>query len=176
MNDTTHSSGFQITGRHAFMAMAVFFGIIFLSNAVMIYLAVSTFPGNVSDTAYQDGRDYNQLLEAASQQQALGWQTEASLEKLPAQNAERRALVRLHYTNREGEPLTGLQVSGALMRPSQQGTDVTLDLVPQGSGVYAVQISLPYDGLWDLKVTAKNNDGLTHKFEQRLFVPENSEK
>lgn len=176
MNDTTHSSGFQFTGRHVFMAIAAFFGVIFLSNAVMIYLAVSTFPGNVSETAYQDGRDYNELLEAARRQQALGWQTEASLEKLPAQGAGRRALVRLHYTDREGDPVTGLQISGALMRPSQQGTDVSFDLVPHGSGIYAAQISLPHDGLWDLKVTAKNTDGLTHKFEQRLFVPESSTK
>jgi nitrogen fixation protein FixH len=57
-----------------------------------------------------------------------------------------------------GEPLRGLDVTAALVRPTSAGFDTKLALEPQGFGEYRAEAALPLAGQWDVRVSARHGD------------------
>ncbi len=48
------------TGRHLLYWLLGFFGVMMVANAIFIWLALNTFTGVISKTAYQESITYNQ--------------------------------------------------------------------------------------------------------------------
>ncbi len=61
------------TGRHMWMVMVAFFGVVVAVNLVMARFAVSTFSGTVVDNSYVASQEFNGWLAQARTQKALGW-------------------------------------------------------------------------------------------------------
>ncbi|MCU0895282.1 MAG: FixH family protein [Rhodospirillales bacterium] len=140
-------------------------------NAVMATLAVSTFPGLQAEDAYNKGLRYNDSLAAGREQERRGWRMTLQLKPLPASGeGSRDAELTVAFVDREGQPLDRLEVEAALHRPTVAGFDRTLPLEPQGGGVYAGVVSLPFAGQWEARITGRRGAD-SHQTTQRLFLP-----
>jgi nitrogen fixation protein FixH len=159
MSATDTTPGFRIRGWHVLVAMILFFGIITAVNAVMITLAIKSFPGQVSVTPYEDGVAYNARLERMAAQERLGWRASAGIEG---------GQVVLRFRDRLDGPVEGLRLTAALQRPATEAGRLAPAFRAVEPGVYAADVS-GLTGAWDLTFEAVDPQGHRFEGERRLM-------
>ncbi|MFN3522777.1 MAG: FixH family protein [Phenylobacterium sp.] len=157
MTDTT--PGFRIRGWHVLVAMIGFFGVITAVNAVMITLAIQSFPGQVSVTPYEDGIAYNRRLAQMAAQERLGWRAVAGV---------RGEEVVVEIRDRLDGPVEGLKVTGRLERPATESGRINPAFKEIAPGVYAARAGA-MSGAWDLTFDAVDAGGRRFEGERRLM-------
>ena len=70
-----------ITGRMVLLYFVAFFGIIFAMNFYMVRVAISSFSGVETESAYKAGLSFKNDVAAAHAQDARHWTVEASLQR-----------------------------------------------------------------------------------------------
>lgn len=148
------------THRTALYGVLAFFGIIFAANGVFVYYALSSWPGLVSETAYEDGLQFNTGLQQAEAQKARGWRSDLKV------TSERTLSLRIddHSEN----ALTGLIVTARLTRPAHDRDDQDLILRPGPGGIY---VSQPVaGGAWRVRILAKAVTGEIYRRDHELMV------
>lgn len=156
----------EIKGKHVLAAMLGFFGIILVVNGIFTYFALSTFTGLSKDDAYRRGRAYNQTIEAAARQQALGWNVQAE-HRFTADGAF-ELIVRPRDKN--GAPLTGLRIEAYMARPTQADLDRSISVTETEAGLYRGTVDLPSKGQWDLELRASRGPGTDFVSQNRIVV------
>ncbi len=149
-----------LTGRHVALGVAGFFAVVIGLDALFVTWAVQTFPGEVSERAYEDGLAYNQTLAERRAQESLGWTAQVRQGAVPGQ-------VTASFSDAEGATLAGLTVQAALTRPATDAGAATVALRAVQPGVYAGATPLQA-GAWDLKLTARDGRGRTFEATRRL--------
>jgi len=137
------------------------FGLVFAVNGIFIWLALSTWSGLTTDHPYERGLAYNQTLQEAAAEAALGWHSELEFKN-------HRLLVRFH--DRSGGALDRLQVTARFVRPTSDGADRNLPLDAVGDGGYTATVDLPLPGQWQVLVKAEGRAGSYH-LARRLIAP-----
>ena len=166
-NSDKDRKSFELTGKHVLIGFVLFFGLIFASNAVMISLAVKTFPGLQSKSAYKAGRNYNEQIEQANVQQQLGWRTSVEVDEEGTGAPHVRVVFHDKYEN----PLSDLTVTGTLQRTVHSFDDVVLEFNKRGNGIYEVSVDgQTHRGQWRLKIEAVNRAGDTFQIEQKVYI------
>lgn len=153
--------GFRISGRHVLFAVIAFFGVIIAVNAYFLVAAYRTFPGQVSETPYEDGIGFNRTVAQRRAQAELGWSATAT-------NAAEGVEVALR--DRAGKPLTGLKVEGVLRRPATQAGQIGLKFSEVSAGRYVAKAG-PGSGAWDLHFAAQGAGSELFEGERRLTWP-----
>jgi nitrogen fixation protein FixH len=126
-------------------------------NGLMAFYAVSTFTGLTTGQAYDRGRAYNNVLEEAARQDALGWTARVRLEG-------GRILVTV--TDRAGAPVEGM-LESHLLRPIE-GTRVELGVASPRQG-HALPDLTP--GQWEFRGRLTDGYGQRLDIRHRLLVP-----
>lgn len=158
---------FRLTGWHVLVMIVLFFVIIASVNAVMITLAVKSFPGEQQKKSYMQGLEYNEVLAAREEQAALGWRvTMLDGEELPAGDT----VVRLRVADRAGLPVRGLVLTGMIGRPATDREDREISFVESGDGIYTASVTGLTQGIWDLQATSTDNAGTELTMEKRLWL------
>lgn len=165
---TNPKTSMQAGGRTGIWIPWAFFGlflVVLAVNGTMIALAVSTFTGMETTSAYKKGIDYNRRLAAATEQEKLGWQ--ASLEA----TADKAGKVMLTFALEDhmGAPITAADVRAHVDRPLQQGFEQFIAFDEISEGGYAVAVDLPLKGQWDIDLTA-NVRGQRYQLTERIQV------
>lgn len=124
------------------------FGVVLGANAIMIYIAATTWTGIAVNRSYDKGLHYNRNLEAAARMEALGWQASIETEL----TAERAGTVEVALFDEAGAPLYRAEVVIEFERPTHEGYDFVVPLEPAGSGLYSAAFAAPLAGLWDLRL------------------------
>jgi nitrogen fixation protein FixH len=154
-----------IKGRHVLLGLIAFFGVMLLANAILLYLAVTTYSGGDTSNAYQKGLHYNATLEAAKLQSERGWRTELAYD-------DRTRRLILKVLDRTAAPVTGLHVAVSLERPATDRNDRKVALKELGEGIYAAAIDLA-PGAWVVAIVSrpgrKGGDS-AYRLKQRLMV------
>ncbi len=166
----TAKKNFQLTGWHVLLGVILFFVVISLVNARMIYLAVTSFPGEQQKKSYMQGLQYNEVLEEKKIQEALGWRlTVVDGARLsPSQNT-----IRLEMVDRTDAPLTGLAFQAMLVRPATDESDRSIQFVEEKEGTYISVLGdreLMQKGAWDLKIKIMSEDESSFTAEKRLWL------
>jgi nitrogen fixation protein FixH len=159
------SGEFRLTGRHVLAILVASFGFVFAVNGYMLYRAVQSFPGTVTDSSYRDSQHFNSEIAAARAQAERGWKVAATAERA----ADGRTLVRVEALDREGRPLTGLSFRVSLQHPAQRALDHVVRIAPvagaegrfEGVAEGAVE-----PGKWDLVLEGDRAEG-------RVFLSRN---
>lgn len=157
------------TQRQAYWIPAVFVGAMLLViavNIVMVFFATSTFPGLDTDKAYVQGLAYNETLKEAAASEALGWQAKAEI-------AEGGDLI-LSLQNAEGQPVTGMDLRGQMVRTATTSMDRVITFTPAMGqpGRYLAALDLPANGLWELRVAGTvTATGVVWQWNDRIMVP-----
>jgi nitrogen fixation protein FixH len=141
-------------GRWIPWTLVAFFGVVLLVNGVMIWIAMQSFPGLVTDRAYDNGLAYNRNLDAEAAQAALGWKAAIGARIVDGFTAE----LRVDLVDRDGRPIEGAVVAARLARPAETASDFDLALVPSGGGRYLAVFQLPMIGAWDVHLVATRGD------------------
>ena len=165
-------TGFRLTGRKVFLGLVGFFGIIAVANVILIWLAVGSFPGVVTNSAYQAGREYPELLEAAKLQRDLGWEMD---ESVSAGGPTEPVAIRLDANDRDGAPLAGLSVTATLASPTHDGLDRHVGLSEGEVGLYGGLADPLPAGQYDLTIDAKAGDGATFRSVNRIVITGNGQ-
>jgi nitrogen fixation protein FixH len=137
-----------LNGWHILASLVGFFTLVFVANAIMIYLAVTTFGGLDTTDAYRKGLAYNDRVAAAAAQAKRGWRD--ALTYLPAPQRLRATL-----TDASGEGVAGLTITAQVLRPATSRFDQELVLAPTGPGTYEGGAADLDAGWWTVDLTAR---------------------
>ncbi|MFM8376963.1 MAG: FixH family protein [Phenylobacterium sp.] len=161
--DSTPASagGWTLTGWHVLGVVVGFFAIIIALDVWFMTLAYKTFPGQVSETPYEDGVAFNQRLAQQDAQARLGWSAAAAADP---------SAVRVELRDAQGAPVRGLEVTGRLERPATEAGRLTLRFSETAPGRYAAPVRSP-SGTWDLTFTARGSGGQAFEGARRLAWP-----
>lgn len=135
-------------------------------NAVLITLAIGTFPGLQTEDYYRKGLAYNEALAAAEEQARRGWRVHIEFRG----QEDRAGELIVQVADRDGSPINSLQINALLIRPTHEGYDESVVLEGIGDGEYRRQLVLPLSGQWDVHVVA-NRDGQRYQDTRRIMVP-----
>jgi len=149
-----------ITGWHVLAGMVLFFVIIIAVDTLFIVKAYRSFSGEVASNPYEAGLAFNRTLAQRQREEALGWT--AVIER------PEPGVVALRMTDKAGQPLSTLSLTGTLDRPATEVGRQTLNFKPTGDGWYRAAARL--DGAWDLRATARNAQD-QFEIESRLVAP-----
>lgn len=149
-----------LTGRRVLVVILGFFGLVMAMNGVFVWLALSSFSGVTSDTAYVDGLSYNETLAAAEAQKERGWTGVVSL----AEGA-----VTLQLTDAQGKAVQGLRLEATIGRPATRIFDQRLILTEAAPGLYVAAAALA-EGLWQVTVLGEDAEGHPFRTEARLWL------
>jgi nitrogen fixation protein FixH len=150
----------RLTGRNVLAMFGIGFSAVLSVNLIMVWLALDSWPGLVSTTAYQDGLNFNRVLESGQRQDELGWKVSV---EAPG------GVVQLTVTRADGTPVKGLSMAGMAYRPVAEGNDSPLDLREVEPGLYRASDALPLDGNWTIFVDTALGD-VPYHVERRVFV------
>ena len=108
----------------------------------------SVFPGVISHDFQKKEALYNDYLQRVEAQRQRGWQVRKGWVSDPL--ADVPTVFRVAVQTREGQPLTGAEVAGEFLRPSDSKQDVPFKLIETGPGLYEATVTLPLAGRWNL--------------------------
>jgi nitrogen fixation protein FixH len=157
---TVMTSTRPLSGRTVFALLIAGFGAVLIANLTMVWLALDSWPGLISETAYQDGLDFNRVLEAGERQRGLEWQVSI---------AAPDGVVELVVSQADGVPVVGLTIFANAYRPAAEGSDSSLDLREVSPGHYRAVAPLHLDGNWNVVIDAVWA-GEPYHIERRIFV------
>lgn len=147
-----------LTGKHVLAMFIAFFAVVIAVNMVMFRVATASFSGVETDSAYKVGLAYNNELEAARQQAALGWAVNAKVD------GER---VVIDVRDKNGVLIPGLTGDVVLAWPADRRLDRKGVIVVREGAAYEAPLdkALP-PGQWDVVVTLRKNG-------ERVFLSKN---
>lgn len=130
-SDSPGRPGREMTGRTVLGWIIGFFAVIFLANAVFLWLAISSFSGIEATSAYKAGQTFASDKAMAEAQAERGWKVSTEIVR-----AGTGADVRLSARDIAGAPVGGVRFLAVFKRPVDDGHDVTVDLQEREIGVY----------------------------------------
>lgn len=156
---------FRLTGRHVLYILIGAFALVFAVNGYMIFRAVGSFPGLVTESSFRDSQRFNGEIAAARAQAERGWQVDVTTSR----SAEGGALVALTAHDREGRPLTGVSFHAVLQHPADRSRDhrLALTLVAGTSDRYEGRAEGVTPGKWGLMIEGDGSTG-------RLYLSQNT--
>lgn len=149
---------FTIRGWHVAAAVVAFFAVIIAVDALFLTLAYRSHPGQVASKPYEAGLVYNAELERQRAQARLGWRVGAEA---------RPEGVFVRVVDRDGRPLSGLELTVTLQRPATEQGMMTLGMAETAPGEYAATLTEP-TGVWDARVEAVDEQGRRFAAGRRL--------
>jgi nitrogen fixation protein FixH len=117
---------FRLTGRHVLFILIAAFGFVFAVNGYMIWRAIGSFPGVVTESSFRDNQRFNAELAAAKAQADRGWQVDVKTDHA----ADGRTVISLVAHDRDGQPLTGVAFQARLEHPADRSRDHKIALAP----------------------------------------------
>ncbi|HEV2563658.1 MAG TPA: FixH family protein [Microvirga sp.] len=152
-----------ITGRTVLLYFVSFFGIIFAMNLYMVRVAISSFSGVETESAYKAGLSFNNDVAAAHAQDARHWSVEASLQHGSS------AGMTITAQDAQGQALSGLSPEIRLAHPTDKRRDVLLEFVELGPGQFKSLTALP-EGHWDLVIALKRETETVFRSKSRISL------
>ena len=163
----TGREGTAMTGSKIPWIFVGFFLTVFLANGAMITVALSTWTGLETDSAYEDGLAYNDRIAEREAQAALGWQVALALEPAAAGQAD----LRVRLLGPSGEALYADEVKARFKRPTVEGHDFAVTLEDRGAGLYGRSVALPLPGQWDVELSITKGDDSHSSRRRVMFRP-----
>ncbi len=124
-------------------------------NLIMVYLAMKTNPGLVTEDYYERGQDYEKTR-FSKEANDPGWHMNIDMpKKLYAGND-----IPFSFTvlDKAGVPVKPDSVTFYAYRPSDAKRDFSLPMERVAAGLYSVKAKFVLKGVWDVLVSVKHGD------------------
>jgi nitrogen fixation protein FixH len=156
----------RLGGKHILLILLGFFAAMGIANAVFIYLAVSTRPGEEKGASYEVGLRYNNILAQERTQNALQWRHQSQIVQ--------GTRLRVSITDDAGAPVAGLAVAGTMGRPASDNADRNLSFKEVDAGLYEAALSQMSPGSWVVSFAAEKArpgaETTTYRVKERLWL------
>lgn len=152
-----------VTGRTVLIYLVAFFGIVFTANFFLVRVALSSFSGVETDSAYKAGLTFKNNVAAAQAQDARHWAVDATLQRGDA------ARVTITAKDADGKPLSGLTPEFRLAHPTDKRHDVVVQAVETAPGQFQSGTPLP-QGQWDLVIGFKRGEETVFLSRSRITL------
>ncbi|HKJ60753.1 MAG TPA: FixH family protein, partial [Hyphomicrobiales bacterium] len=129
---------------------------------------LSTFSGLDNPNAYQQGVNYNDRIEAAHRQAALGWAHKVTLTK--------DGRLELSINDNARDAVSGLKISGTIERPVSDRFTRELVFKETGLGLYTAQVENIDVGTWIVALAAAKSGSdadVLYRLKERLWLKPN---
>jgi nitrogen fixation protein FixH len=150
------------SGRKFLAVLLAAFIIVSAVNGLMVWYALHSWTGLVSDSAYQNGLGFDRVLAESRAEAKLGWRAVIAYEP--------GGRLSVDLVDRSGRALAGFQLAAQFLRPTSEGHDRELRLREAGPGRYEADFRPPLPGQWDVRITVKNGSSVRFHAEQRIMV------
>lgn len=137
-----------------------FFLFLALVDGIMVTIAIRTHTGTVTDHPYEKGLAYNQVVQAASIQENLGWKGNIGFK----QTGSLKGMLSFHLEDKEGKPLLPGSLRVTFTRPTQKGIDFELNMDTPSQA-----ITFPVKGAWEVRIYAHYR-GADYQQSKRIVV------
>ena len=145
----------EFTGRHMATIIVSGFAIVIAVNLLLAVLAVRGFGGVVVENSYVASQEFNDWLDAAEKQEALGWMVEMTR----SENG--------HLLIETASVPAGATVTAVARRPLGRPETRTLSFIEATPGNHVSLESLDA-GRWIVRLTISSEDGHTWATEEHL--------
>ncbi|MBB4042218.1 nitrogen fixation protein FixH [Microvirga flocculans] len=152
-----------LTGRTVLIYFLGFFGVVFAMNIYMVRVAVSSFSGVETESAYKAGLSFKNDIAAAQAQDARHWSVEASLQRGEASG------VIITARNAQGQALAGLTPEVRLAHPTDKRRDMLLEFVELTPGQFKSLTPMP-EGQWDLVIGLRRDTETVFRSKSRVSL------
>jgi nitrogen fixation protein FixH len=142
------------------LAMILCLLVVVAVNGVLAWAALSSFPGKAVEDDFGASNRYDQVLEKASRQAALGWVVQARVE-------DGHAVIDL--SGPDGTPLVGATIAATAVRPLGPPQTMDPNFQAIAPGRYRAEAVLPQAGKWDLQLRLAV-DGTSYSATRRVLV------
>ncbi len=149
----------KFTGWHMTGILVAFFGVVVTVNIVMARAAIRTFGGTVVENSYVASQKYNQWLDKAEAQKAMGWTVNARL------NEARH--VSISASAAEGAALPGAAVEAVVRHPLGRVPETTMRFSKTDDTSWTSTQPLPA-GRWIVHLTVRRGGEEYRKVEELL--------
>jgi nitrogen fixation protein FixH len=154
-----------LTGRAVLVMLLAFFLIITGVNAVMMVLAIRTMPGVSVKNAYEASQAFNAETARIAAQDALGLQVNVARAGIRSQGQ-----FLLTVRDKQGVPVSGLDVRLSIGRPVDQKFDVILPLSMQKAGQYGASMPVIAAGQWDMTIELMRGTETLYRTHERVMI------
>jgi len=161
-------SGTTPSSRKALWIILAGFSVVLVANGFLVYYAANSWTGLETKQHFAKGLAYNENLQGAKRQKALGWQAKLSISFDGGDGLSGNS--RITFTDKDGKALSGLDVKVLTIRPTHEGYDQEFGLMEKGDGIYQGSFSLPLKGQWDFRILARRGDDNYQRVE-RIVTP-----
>lgn len=161
MTTAPERRSFRLTGWHVLAGFVAFFGVTIAVDTVMIVDAYRSYPGEATASPYEEGLAFDSEIAQQARQQALGWRMTAGFTPAGA--------LAVAVTDRDGRPVSGLNVNGSLERPATVEGRRKLAFRETAPGAYQAPAS-GLSGAWDLSLRAEDGHGRRFDATRRLVL------
>lgn len=132
----------------------------------------SQFPGVISHDYQEKESLYNEYLARLEKQKKRGWQIKQGW--LVAPELNKSAVFQLEARDKNGDILSGLNITLRFLRPSNYKFDKEFMMQEVLDGVYQQDISFEFPGNWDV-VILLHKDHDVHEIRGDIFVKDKVE-
>lgn len=169
-------------------AIAIFFGLLVVFNAILLSVSSHGLPEKFSSwflpnpenqrlhTAFPGviphdrNKLYEQHMKRVEEQRNLGWKVE--IDGLDGVRSGTEVPVRMRVRDAEGQEVVADQVELIVWRMANSKDDQHLLLKPEGeAGLYGTALTLPNPGRWLIKINVTRGDDV-FQMNRSLFVDE----
>lgn len=119
------------------------FVVLFVVDGIFVYIATKSNSGVVTEHPYKKGLAYNQTIQLAEQQEALGWH---------ATTTYKNEALTFKLIDKQDLPIQHATVIAYIERPLEDGYKKELTLTEVENGIYSAPISLPLKGQWNVTI------------------------
>jgi nitrogen fixation protein FixH len=171
------------------VTLFVFFGIILVTDSVLIMLAQSgmspewvkrilpepkssgtvrsVFPGTVSHDFREKSNQFNEYQQKHQQQAELGWSIKLGWKEEAYSGTQNTLFVEIKQ--RDGSILKDAEVTASFLYPANTKYDQTHQLTGDGQGLYRADLTLPNPGDWDMVLNIRHETG-QHEMRTRTTI------
>ncbi|MDV7341147.1 FixH family protein [Terasakiella sp. A23] len=146
-----------------------FFAVIITVNGIMMYFAFSSWTGLETKDHYVKGLAYDDNVNAARAQEALGWDVKLDVTTLNANDKERHVAYKVVFLDHNKMPVDQLKAHTFFIRPTSEGMDVDGPAELSEPGVVTGKLTLAQPGQWDVRVHAESM-GRQYQLVERVVV------
>lgn len=143
----------------------LFFVVLTIILSFFTWIAVSSFTGVVTEHAYEEGLQYNQIIRKAKAQEALGWKGAIAITHVTPATIH----IAVSLNDKTGSPIPSAKGKLTILRPTQAGYDQTLSLKEAKPGEYTADATLPMEGIWDM-YAAFEKEGSTFQIKKTIIA------
>jgi nitrogen fixation protein FixH len=127
-----------------------------------LVVGTRTFDGTVVDKPYERGLSYDSVHH---EKEASGWKLDILNQSFTIGKND----ILLSVTDRNGKPLTDVEIALSISRPSSKAYDKTYKAVKTEKGQFMAGADLPLYGYWTASVQVTEK-GKSITFEKTLFA------